>query len=275
MAGPEAMPGRWAERYGRLLAASGLDREAILSQALQPSAGECRGLFSLKQCLLQPALLRDQLARDYPQVADARTIRARVSVLHQDLALRVIGPLSLRLFRDGKAPVPDPERIFLAPVTANEAPLSRWFHLPKHPPVEESTFIRELGCLASEWYPVFRKALGVSPGAYWSSIGLGLGAPFSAVWNLAEPRALCELAQGWLEAFGNDTNQFIDWIPAGFGEQRTAIPQRKGCCLKYLLPDGGYCGTCGVYRKERLAAARAQVSHPARSSRPDQWPPGQ
>lgn len=275
MAGPEAMSGRWAGRYGRLLKASGLDREAILSRALQPTAGERQGLFSLKQCLQQPALLTDQLTRDYPQVADGRTIRARVSVLHQELALSIIAPLTLRLFRDGEAPVPEPGRIFLAPMAHGPEPLPRWFHIPKHPPVDESTFIRELGCLASEWYPVFRKALGVSPGAYWSSIGLALGAPFSAVWNLADPEALCDLAQGWLEEFGNDTDQFVDWIPAVFDEQWTAIPQRKGCCLKYLLPDGGYCGTCGVYRKERLAAVRTHISHPTRSSRPDQWQPGQ
>jgi len=248
------LPGQWAEAYSCLLQASGLDREAILSRALQPAAGERQGLFSLKQCLQQPALLTDQLIGDYPQVSDAGSIRARVSVVHQDLALSIIAPLTLQLFRDGEAPLPEPDRIFLAPVTDSEEPLSRWFHRPKHPPVDESTFIGKLGYLTSEWYPVFRKALGVSPGAYWSSIGLGLGAPFSAVWNLADPEALCDLAQDWLEQFDNETNQFIDWIPAVFGEQKTAIPQRKGCCLKYLLPEGSYCGTCGVYRKGRLAA---------------------
>ncbi|PHQ24465.1 hypothetical protein CLH62_16310 [Marinobacter guineae] len=258
MAGPEAagIPGAWSERYARLLQASGLDTESVFGQALQPAPGERRALFSLAQCLEQPALLIDQVARDYPHASDARAIRAQVSVLQQDLALSIIGPLTLRLFRDGRSPLPDPDRIFLAPVGQGAQTISRWFHVAYGGLVDEPAFIRSLGRLASDWYPVFRKALGVSPGAYWSSIGLGLGAPFSAVWNLAEPEALCDLAQRWLEEFGNDANQFIDWIPAVFGEQRTAIPQRKGCCLRYLLPEGGYCGTCGVYRKERLAALR-------------------
>ncbi|WP_417565837.1 (2Fe-2S)-binding protein [Marinobacter sp.] len=256
MAGPEGagIPGVWSERYARLLQASGLDTKSVFGQALQPAPGERRALFSLAQCLEQPALLSDQVARDHPHVSDARAIRAQLSVLQQDLALSVIGPLTLRLFRDGRSPLPDPGRIFLAPVEQGVQAASRWFHLANWDSVDEPTFIRSLGRLASDWYPVFRKGLGVSPGAYWSSIGLGLGAPFSAVWNLAEPEALCDLAQRWLEEFGNDANQFIDWIPAVFGEKMTAIPQRKGCCLKYLLPEGGYCGTCGIYRKERFAA---------------------
>ena len=90
----------------------------------------------------------------------------------------------------------------------------------------ERTFVQSVGEITAQWYPVFRRQLGVSPGAYWSSIGLGLGAPFSAVWNLAEPHALCQLAQGWLEQFQNDANRFIDWIPAVFGEQASPMAAR-------------------------------------------------
>lgn len=270
MADPEraGLPGTWAERYARLLASAGLDQASILAQALQPSADERPGLFSLAQCLEQPTLLIDQVNTDYPEASDSRAIRARVSVLQQDLALNVIAPLTLRLFRDGQAPLPDPRRIFLAPVEHGEPVTSRWFQAPGVPAVEEESFVRSVGKLTQDWYPVFRKRLGVSPGAYWSSIGLGLGAPFSAVWNLAEPAETCDLAQRWLGEFRNDANQFIDWIPAVFGGQTTAIPQRKGCCLKYLVPEGGYCGTCGVYRKERLAAL-------SRPSNPDSRAQGQ
>lgn len=272
MAVPEAggIVGPWATRYDRLLEVSGLDRKKVLTRALQPGVGEQRGLFSLQQCLEQPAILIDQVARDYPHASSARAIRAQVSVLHQDLALNVIAPLTLRLFLNGETVLPDPDRIFLAPVSGHPKPAPRWFRVPSGQPVNESTYIAALGSLTSNWYPVFRKALGVSPGAYWSSIGLGLGAPFSAVWNLAETEALCDLAQNWLKQFGNETNQFIDWIPAVFGEQRTAIPQRKGCCLKYLLPEGEYCGTCGVYRKERLKAVETNLSCPEPSPEPDQ-----
>ncbi|MEQ5817292.1 (2Fe-2S)-binding protein [Marinobacter sp. NFXS11] len=273
MAEPERNPGvgpRGREYY-RLLSQSGLDGETVLAEALQTQAGARSGLFSLAQCLEQPSLLLSQAGIEYPDNAGPRAVRAFVSVLQQDLALSVIAPLTLRLFRDGHAPLPDAKRIFLAPADHPKQTVSRWFQLPGGEGVDEETFVRLAGALTAEWYPVFRRQLGVSPGAYWSSTGLGLGAPFSAVWNRVEPQALCQLAQGWLEQFQNDANQFIDWIPAVFGEQATAIPQRKGCCLKYLLPEGGYCGTCGVHRKERFAALMPLE----RTTTPGQWQPGQ
>lgn len=272
MAEPDRKPGvgRWAREYSLLLRKSGLDRESVVNEALQPSVGARSGLFSLAQCLEQPSLLLSQVSIEQPDNAGSRAVRAFVSVLQQDLALSVIAPLTLRLFRDGHAPLPDAKRIFLAPADQQTQTASRWFQVPGGEQVDEETFVRSAGALTAEWYPAFRHQLRVSPGAYWSSIGLGLGAPFSAVWNRAEPQALCQLAQGWLKQFQNDANQFIDWIPAVFGEQTTAIPQRKGCCLKYLLPEGGYCGTCGVHRKERLAALTPQE----RTITPGQWQPG-
>jgi hypothetical protein len=247
----------WVASYDRLLGKSGLDRHAILTGALATDHHRRRPALSLAQCLDQPTLLIEQVRRDYPHAADPRTLRAQIAVLQQDLALNVIAPLSLTLFRDGEAPFSDPERIFLAAVDQAETSTARWFMAPGSDTVDEQGFIRTLAQQTKDWYPVFRHKLGVSPGAYWSSIGLGLGAPFSAVWNLAEPAALCNLAQQWLGEFDNEARQFIDWIPAVFDGQTTAIPQRKGCCLKYLLPDGGYCGTCGIYRKERMAALQS------------------
>lgn len=239
-------------RYDQLLRESGLDRHDILTNALPTDQSRRPAVLSLAQCLDRPHLLTDQVCSDYPHTSNPRSLRAQVTVLQQDLALNVIAPLSLQLFRDGRAPLPNPERMFLAPVDHAEASAPRWFMDPGTETADEESFVRSLGQQTKDWYPVFRHKLGVSPGAYWSSIGLGLGAPFSAVWNLAEPESLCDLAQHWLREFSNDANQFIDWIPAVFDGQTIAIPQRKGCCLKYLLPDGGYCGTCGVYRKERL-----------------------
>ncbi|SNC76030.1 Ferric iron reductase protein FhuF, involved in iron transport [Marinobacter sp. es.048] len=263
--------GPWAREYSILLSQSGLDQESVVNEALQPSVCARSGLFSLAQCLEQPSLLLNQVAIDYSDNAGSQAVRAFLSVLQQDLALSVIAPLTLRLFRDGQAPLPDANRIFLAPADEQTQTASRWFRVPGGERVDEENFVRSAGELTAQWYPVFRRQLGVSPGAYWSSIGLGLGAPFSVVWNRAEPQALCQLAQSWLGQFQNDANRFIDWIPAVFGKQATAIPQRRGCCLKYLLPDGGYCGTCGVHRKERLAALIRQ----GRTTTPGQWQPGQ
>lgn len=285
MAVPECQRTDWREHYRQLLANAGLNADTVLGQALALT-GSAKPVgatadsdqpkpLSLAQCLSQPQRLRHQLEQDYPESSGARLMRAQVSVLQQDLALSVIAPLTLRLFRDGEAPLPNESEVFLGPATDTLA-TSRWWHRPTGPSLGVDDFMEQLAGQINAWYPVFRHTLGVSPGAFWSSIGLGLGAPFSAVWNLAEAESVCALAQAWLDSFDCDSNRFVGWIPATFNGQTCAIPQRKGCCLKYLLPEGGYCGTCGVYRKTRLAALNrlAPGSVPP-SQAPGQWQPGQ
>ena len=274
MAAPDTDNRQWPQRYHDLLENAGLDREAELGvalkgalkgapkEALQPQEPRQLALMSLAQCLSEPERLKRQIRDDYADARTARAVTARLSVLQQDLSLNIIAPLTLRLFLQGEAPLPDPDRIFLTPLTAfnaGDTPPTRWVMASSGVTVSVRGFVSGMAALANDWYPMFRKVLGISPGAYWSSIGLGLGAPFSVVWNRAEPTALCQLAQAWLKQFECDANRFIDWIPTEFSQQPCAIPQRKGCCLRYLLPDGGYCGTCGIYRKERIAAARPQT----------------
>lgn len=269
MAAPESALRQWPEQYRQLLVGAGLDRDTELAAALQPQDTNRPALFSLSQGLQQPDLLRQQIRADYPDAQSARAVTARLSVLQQDLALNIIAPLTLRLFLHGEAPLPDPDRIFFGALRPGNEQPSRWFQATTSAPVNVSDFVSGVEALVNAWYPVFRKALGVSPGAYWSSIGLGLGAPFSVVWNRGEPAAVCRLAQSWLKQFECDANRFIDWIPAEFSHQPCAIPQRKGCCLQYLLPEGSYCGTCGIYRKERMEAARHR---PTRPQAAEYWP---
>ena len=282
---PECRTTDWRECYRQLLASEGHTADTVLGQALTlkessrpkppPSDTNRPTPLSLAQCLAHPQRLLRQLEKDHPECSGARLMRAQVSVLQQDLALSVIAPLTLKLFRDGEAPLPNELEVFLGPASGAMA-TSRWYHAPTGPLLGVDDFVHQLAGQVNAWYPVFRQALGVSPGAFWSSIGLGLGAPFSAVWNLAEAQSVCALAQAWLDNVDCDSNRFLDWIPATLNGQTCAIPQRKGCCLKYLLPEGGYCGTCGVYRKARLA----ELNRPAPGSvppsqAPGQWPPGQ
>ncbi|MGM0774879.1 MAG: hypothetical protein ACQETT_14645, partial [Pseudomonadota bacterium] len=63
--GQAGSSGAWAERYTRLLESVGLSPESVLTQAIQPSSNERSGLFSLAQCLENPALLIDQMHTDY------------------------------------------------------------------------------------------------------------------------------------------------------------------------------------------------------------------
>jgi len=262
MAGPEQPLANWPGRYRQLLADAGLDRDTVLAGAPATCApGEPQELLSLAQCLEQPDRLRQRLEQDYPTSSQGRNLRAHLSLVQQDLALSVIGPLTLQLFCRGQAPLPDPHRIFLGPAQASGL-ASRWFHASTGKARDVTGFVEGMAELVSAWYPVFRQELGVSPGAYWSSIGLGLGAPFSAVWDKADAQGVCAMAQEWLEAFACDASRFIDWIPATFNDRQCAIPQRRGCCLNYLLPDGGYCGTCGIYRKSRLNELRHPLPEP-------------
>lgn len=252
MVGAEAGTDSLAD-YHNLLARHGLERNSLLTSALVPTNRQQPALFSLAQLLDTPSRLEKQVLEDYPDAEHPRLRRARVSVLHQSLALQIIGPLVIRLFRDGSSIDLNPERIFLCRKDSSSEELSRWHYSASNQERQEpDEFIRVLGKQMQHWYPVFRRQFGVSPGSYWSSVGLALGAPYSLVWNQVDADELCRQASGWLTRFECEANRYIDWIPAQFSQQRCAIPQRRGCCLKYLLPEGGYCGTCGIYRKERM-----------------------
>lgn len=244
---------KWLADYHTLLARHDLDRTSLLNNALLPANRQQPALFSLAQILANPSLLEKQVREDYPGAGHPRLRRARVSVLHQSLALQIIGPLVIRLFRDGSSNALNPEQTFLCQEDPSAEGHSRW-HYPAtdQERLEPDEFITVLGKQMQQWYPVFRQHFGVSPGAYWSSVGLALGAPYSLVWNRVNADDLCQQAGSWLARFECEANRYIDWIPAQFSQQRYAIPQRRGCCLKYLLPEGGYCGTCGIYRKERM-----------------------
>ena len=238
-----------------MLADNQLDAGQILDDSLKIPELNRPALFSLAQALENPELLRQQIAEDYPAVAGQDTV-ARLSVLQLNLMLSVLFPLTLQLFRDGSSPLPDPKRIFLATMD-NEKPRDyRWFLAPGEKAGRVSDFVSETAVQLEDWYRVFRQPLGVSPGAFWSSAALALGAPFSAVWNRADAADVCDMASDWLREFNCPAHRYMEWLPAGEGTGKVAIPQRRGCCLDFRLPGGRYCGTCGVHRKKRLAALR-------------------
>lgn len=251
----------WPERYLTLLDDTGLSPDQVLADALPPQAPQPVPFLSLARCLEQPQKLRQKILSNHPEVSDSRTLRAHLSVLQQDLALSVLAPLTLELFCLGRTRLPDPETIFLG---QDQGRICGWFQEPIGGTVDTREFVAATSQLVRGWYPVFRKELGLSPGAYWSSIGLGLGAPFSAIWNRGGAHAICGMAQQWLQTFDCEAEAFIDWIPASFQDRLCAIPQRRGCCLKYLLPGGGYCGTCGIHRKSRMG----KLSPPGRNQAP-------
>lgn len=89
------------ERYHQLLRSTGLDARQVLSGALAPFEAPRPALRSLAQYLAQPEQLHQQLREEQPDATTPRLQRAYLSVLQQDLALQVIAPLTLRLFRDG------------------------------------------------------------------------------------------------------------------------------------------------------------------------------
>lgn len=252
MAGAEPSSYDCLAAYQQLLQAHDLDPAQVLNAPQVPEPGDHPALLSLAQILVQPELVEQRIRQYFPDAEHPRTRKARVTVLHQSLALQIIGPQVIRLFRDGVSTPLTPEHLFLYPPQSPQE-TAHWHHaVDTPPPVSPATFLEKTADQMQAWYPVFRQSLGISPGAYWSSVGLALGAPFSLIWNQVDPDALCALATGWLAQFRCDANRYIDWIPADFSQQRCAIPQRRGCCLKYILAEGGYCGTCGIYRKERM-----------------------
>jgi len=258
----------WPQRWSALRELAGAASDEIRRSYRLHGVHRTPDTLTLQQCLTTPDHLVAQVSGEAGGNPNPRELRARLSVLQQALALDVIAPLSLRLMLDGKAPALTAADIFLLPAGGDR----RWHWRETATELDADSFLTTMADHANRWYPVFRQAFGVSPGAYWSSVGLGLGMPFSALYDKAPPAALCALASEWLEAFDCDAARFIDWIPARFDGRTFGIPQRRGCCLKYQLPQGGYCGTCGVYRKERLGAITPAPRAPAT---PGQWSPAE
>lgn len=257
----------WARRYHQQLEAAGICPSALREQAVpSPAMSQTPTGVRLADCLADPLRLQTVLRDQADPCTSSRQLRARASVLHQGLALSVIAPLTLRLFLAGHSYVPDARDIWLNPTHVT----AQWHAHGTAQPIGRDDFVVAVAERVTAWYPLFRQGLGVSPGAYWSSVGLALCAPFSALYDKTCPQTLCDEATAWLNTFNCDAGRFIDWIPAELGGRACAIPQRRGCCLKYLLPDGGYCGTCGIYRKERMAAIKP--AH-RRSTTPVQWSP--
>ncbi|HCL37583.1 MAG TPA: hypothetical protein DHW72_04170, partial [Marinobacter hydrocarbonoclasticus] len=81
---------QWLADYHNLLARHSLDGNALLSNALTPANREQSALFSLAQLLANPDLLQLQIREDYPDADHPRLRKARLSVLHQSLALQII-----------------------------------------------------------------------------------------------------------------------------------------------------------------------------------------
>lgn len=248
MAGHEV----WLERYSALLREAGVTPQAV---AVNMNATDLGVPDNSQSFGAATAGLADSFGRPETMVGALREIRSTeplrvyASVLHQDLALSIVAPAVTRLLLDGVSRVPLAEDIWLELDTRTPA----WHWRPGSSVQPVDLFVPFIARELKRWYPFFRHSLGVSPGAFWSSVGLGLCAPFSALYDKAPPERLCQEATEWLNQFDCDARRFIDWIPLEFNRQPCAIPQRRGCCLKFKLPDGGYCGTCGIYRKERMA----------------------
>ncbi|WP_166261850.1 (2Fe-2S)-binding protein [Marinobacter salicampi] len=242
----------WLERYDALLQEADVTPKAV---AVSMDVAEPEGSLNRQAPGYAPIGLAASLA--CPEVMtgplreqrNAEPLRVYASVLHQDLALTIVAPAVTRLLLDGASRVPVAEDIWLAPGPKTPA----WQWRPSASAQSVSDFLALIARELNRWYPFFRHSLGVSPGAFWSSVGLGLCAPFSALYDKAPPERLCQEATEWLNQFDCDARRFIDWIPLEFNRHPCAIPQRRGCCLKFKLPNGGYCGTCGIYRKERMA----------------------
>lgn len=238
-------------RYDHLLQLAGRSRESLrrglTTQPHTPGSQHItlRTILQYPErftALLQPVATQRQ--------ADVRTL---ASVLQQNLALQVIGPLTLTLFLDRHTVLPPPDDIWLDTST----PSGQWhYRTDRGERVDEASYVEAMPTRLNDWYRVFRKQLGVSAGAYWSSAALALCAAYTPLYDCAPPQPLCDEATHWLARFDCDAHRFVTWLQVNLGGGPRAIPQRRGCCQKYRLPDGGYCGTCGIYRKDRLKLAR-------------------
>ncbi|SFR75588.1 FhuF 2Fe-2S C-terminal domain-containing protein [Marinobacter daqiaonensis] len=259
----------WPQRYDRLLASTGMDSRQIRHNfsLTGVKAGETVSGALLRQWMEENGRAERELMAD-SGATGPRALVIQASVAQRDLCLQVLGPLTTRLLLDGHSPAPTEDWV----IFRESGTESRWTWQESGTEAPGEAGIPEWITLVSatlrRWYPWFRKELGLSPGAFWSSAALGLSAPFSALYNTADSQTLTTLASEWLNQFDCDVTRYLEWLPATFQGQQCAIPQRRGCCLDYLLPEGRYCGTCGVFRKERLATLHPNQSNTATTTRP-------
>src|SRR6056297_319961 len=99
-------------QFRESLRAMGLAPAEALGNILEQQCSSGARLFSLAQWMEEPSLLQQQLLTETPHGSDRLLSRARNSVLVQDFALNIIGPLTLRLFKDGEVSIPSPAEIF-------------------------------------------------------------------------------------------------------------------------------------------------------------------
>ncbi len=117
---------------------------------------------------------------------------------------------------------------------------------------QSQSFIASFNQLMNDLHGLFHTELRVSNGSYWSSGALALVRPWSQLLKRvsdSDSEPLAQAATAYLDQFEPRLRRFMDWELTGQGDgSQVWRPRRHGCCLKYRLPEGSLCGTCGRHR---------------------------
>lgn len=174
------------------------------------------------------------------------------ALLARDLLLKWLGPLTVRQILDTQAPAPDS-----TPLNIEWRADSLGFVLAPSvlstPGLELDRWVASVRNWLTMLEAAFRTQLRVGKGAFWSSAALALAMPWTRLQNFRPAEELEAGSLAWLTYLDDRLPRYLRWREAHAEGQARKLPNRRGCCLRYRLPEQpNLCGTCGRRKQADL-----------------------
>lgn len=184
-----------------------------------------------------------------PHSSDGLTYGA---LLARDLFLKWLGPLTLIQILEAQAPAPDS-----TPLDIEWRPESLGFWLTPATPHTPGLTLAPWRVSVRDWLTqleeAFRTQLRVGKGAFWSSAALALAMPWTRLQSFRPADELESGSHAWLAYLDDRLPRYLRWREAHAEGKTRKYPNRRGCCLRYRLPEQpNLCGTCGRRKQEDL-----------------------
>ncbi|PAV25244.1 hypothetical protein CF392_11960, partial [Tamilnaduibacter salinus] len=170
--------------------------------------------------------------------------RTAATVLWQRLSLDLLAPACVLWMAQKTLRLHTPDQIGWHPDTGDWARLDA----PESPIELPDDALATL----TQWLEImehlFRGHWQVSKSGFWSSAALATARPYSLLFMQVPGHEWRPQAERWLERMPSPIARYLSWEDVERHGTTLTIPRRKGCCLKFQLPDGKLCGTCGIRR---------------------------
>lgn len=239
---------RWAPTdlmadYGRLLEQAGSDPSATVSGHLKTPNDPPLSAPVTSDLLADSGLAARCLDQTVPRL-NAPDRRTAATVLWQRLSLDLLAPACVLWMIRQQLPLHLPDQIGWCLETGNWAQLGA----PESSRQTPDEALESLGYWLDTMQQLFRGHWQVSKSGFWSSAALATARPYSLLFMQVPGHQWRSQAERWLQLMPAPIARYLNWEDIERQGTTLTIPRRKGCCLKFRLPDGKLCGTCGIRR---------------------------